>query len=144
MTYEELKHQFEQLSAEFKQTIDQSVSHAVKNGIQAIVKTEREYTSKAIREAILEARCDCPVHDTDKNQIRHLIDCIRDLGEGELNCGIRELRANHVWTCKMRQTQGWLSKTVLGAFLVIIASGVAGILWTGFRILIGINNGSDG
>ena len=145
MTQEELKSQFDRLATDLKQSLDQSVANAigvaVKSGIQAIVETEREYTSRAIQQAIIEARCqNCPTpREEEKEQVRHLLGCIRDLGQGELDDGIRELRANHVWTAQMRKTQGWVSKTFLGGMIVIMASGVAAIVVAGFRAVMRVS-----
>lgn len=129
--------QFEALARDLKQDMRDSLKMTIEAAVRGIVEVERDRTGRAIREAILEHRCDCPLNECEKPQVRHLMGMLNDLGSGDQSAGIREMRANHVWTAKLRRTSDRVSVAAVIMVVTLIVSGVVAALWSGIKLAVG-------
>ena len=137
MSPENLQEQFERLSLDLKQDMRDTLKMAIEAAVRGVTEVERDRTDRAIHDAVMAHRCDCPLAACDHPHVRHLVGMISDLGDGDKAKGIRTIRENHVWCGKLR---GRSEKIGMYATLVVVGlvvSGAIGAFWVGLRAHMG-------
>ena len=85
--------------------------------------------------------CGCRISPEMKQEMAHVEQSVRAIGEGKLDRGVERMRANHEMMTQFRLTKKDTFKAVVRWTGIAFAGFVAWSLWRGFAAKIGITGG---
>ena len=125
-----------ELQREMKAEIRIAMADAYRETIKAILETEREHTQTMITQAMVNARCDCPLDCMQHGDVRHFVGIVKDLGDGDVSGGLRKIRENHIWAARIKRTSDTIASTSLVVAIGVAITALIGAFGLAIRFLI--------
>lgn len=108
---------------------------------QVIGEVMREIVHDAVQQAVSEAlarlpghtQCKCGLPERDQAQVGRFFGMVRDLGRGNADLGIEEMRENSRFVCTMRQGVATGRTAAIKLTVVSLLTAVGAGLWLLFR-----------
>lgn len=102
---------------------------ANENTIKTVLKIERDWMEKRIRQVIKEESCSCPFTECQREIVPQFFGMISDFGKGDYREGILEIRKNHVWVCNTRcKSEKYATGVTIAAISTVAVAVVAALL----------------
>lgn len=102
---------------------------AIRDELATVVEQLRLSVSNDIKCSIHK----CPLSEETLGETTHFFGMIKDIGSGNLNGGVEEVRKNHSFVKRVRDKSDKFSTYVFMIFLASISGGVLKALWDGFK-----------
>jgi hypothetical protein len=75
----------------------------------------------------------CPMTDLYREQVPHGVGILVDLGDGQLDVGLREFRKNQFWVQEIRSKSAKYSSSIIVALIGISVLGIVTAIVTGIK-----------